>query len=242
MIEFFQTVMEYFQTIADDFWKSYDVIRSTMPFLLEGLWMTFKISIITIFFGSLLGSAIGLLRTMNILVVNLILGAYIHTLRGTPFLIHLYVVYFILPTTGISWLQLEAFPAAIIALSMYTSTYVAEIVRAAIQAVPRGQSEAARSVGMTYIQRMRHVVLPQAIARVIPPLLGQTAVLIKDSSLVSFIGVFELFGAGLFVYSERLKPNEGYLTVAACYLVIYFVMMHLANSAQRRLGGGRAAQ
>ncbi len=75
-----------------------DVIWSTLPFLFEGLWMTFKISIIKIFFGSLLGSAIGLLRTMNVTPVNLILGAYIHTLRGTPFLIHLYIVYFILPT------------------------------------------------------------------------------------------------------------------------------------------------
>ncbi len=90
---------------------------------------------------------------------------------------------------------------------------------------------------MTYLQRMRYVVLPQAFARVAPPLLGQTAVLIKDSSLVSFIGVFELFGAGLLVYNERLMPNEGYLTVAACYLAIYAVMLSVTEYAQRRLGG-----
>jgi polar amino acid transport system permease protein len=79
--------------------------------------------------------------------------------------------------------------------------------------------------------------LPQAFAKVIPPLIGQTAVLIKDSSLVSFIGVFELFGAGLVVLSERLMPNEAFMTVAFCYLVIYAIMLQVANYAQRKLGG-----
>jgi polar amino acid transport system permease protein len=89
------------------------------------------------------------------------------------------------------------------------------------------------------MQRMRYVVLPQAFANVVPPLLGQTAVLIKDSSLVSFIGVFELFGAGLVVLSDRLMPNEAFLTVAFCYLVIYWVMLMFSNFAQRQLGGAR---
>ncbi len=214
-----------------------DVIVSTFPFLLEGLWMTFQISLITIFFGSLLGIVVGMLRTLDYALITYPLGAYIHTLRGTPFLIHLYFVYFMLPATGILWLQFEAFAAAVIALSLYTSTYVAEIVRGAIQAVPHGQSEAARSTGMTTLQCMWHVVLPQAFARVAPPLLGQTAVLIKDSSLVSFIGVFELFGAGLVILNERLMPNEGFLTVAACYMAIYVVMLAVTNHVQRRLGG-----
>ncbi len=191
-----------------------DVIWITMPFLLDGLWMTIKISLITIICGSLLGFVVGMLRTVGGRPVSATLGLYIHALRGTPFLVHLYIIYFVLPATGISWLQLEAFPAAVIALSLYTSTYVSEIVRAAIEAVPRGQTEAARSTGMTAVQCMWHVVLPQAIARVVPPLLGQTAVLIKDSSLVSFIGVFELFGAGWTVLSERLMPNVAFLTVA----------------------------
>ena len=150
----------------------YDVAVSTLPFLLEGLWMTFKISLITIFFGSIVGVVVGMLRQNHIT----------HTL----------------------------------------------------------QVEGAQSVGMTYLQCMRYVVLPQAFARVAPTLLGQTAVLIKDSSLVSFIGVFELFGAGLIVLNERLMPNEGFLTVAVSYLMIYAVMLQVTNYAQRRLGGARA--
>ena len=109
-----------------------DVIKLTMPFLLAGLWMTIKISLITILCGSALGFVVGMARTMGGWAISATLGLYIHTLRGTPFLVHLYVIYFVLPATGISWLQLEAFPAAVIALSFYTSTYVSEIVRAAM--------------------------------------------------------------------------------------------------------------
>ncbi len=214
-----------------------DVIRSTMPFLLEGLWMTFKISIVTIFFGSILGGAIGLLRTMDILAVNLILGAYIHTLRGTPFLIHLYVVYFILPTTGISWLQLEAFTAAIIALSLYTSTYVAEIVRAAIQAVPRGQSEAARSVGMTALQTMWYVVLPQAAKLMIPPMGGIYVIIIKGTSIVSVIGIAELVRAG--EHATQRHPRELmviYGMVALMYFAYCYPVLRLARWAEGKFG------
>ena len=141
----------------------YEVIKSTIPFLLEGLWITFQISLVTIFCGSLLGAVVGMLRTLKNKLVTYPLGIYIHSLRGTPFLIHLYFVYFMLPSTGVSWLQFEAFTAAVIALSLYTSTYVAEIIRSAIEAVPRGQSEAARATGMTALQTMWYVVLPQAI-------------------------------------------------------------------------------
>ena len=114
---------------------------------------------------------------------------------------------------------------------------MSEIIRAGIESISKGQVEGAQSVGMTYLQRMRYVVLPQAFARVAPPLVGQTAVMIKDSSLVSFIGVFELFSAGLVILNERLMPNEAFLTVAACYLVIYSFMLWLAVRLQRRLGG-----
>jgi polar amino acid transport system permease protein len=214
-----------------------DVMWSTLPFLLEGLWMTFKISLITIFFGSILGGAIGLLRTMNILPVNLILGAYIHILRGTPFLIHLYIVYFILPTTGISWLQLEAFPAAIIALSMYTSTYVAETVRAAIQAVPRGQSEAARSVGMTAVETMWYVVLPQAAKLMIPPMGGIYVIIIKGTSIVSVIGIAELVRAG--EHATQRHPRELmviYGMVALMYFAYCYPVLRLARWAEGKFG------
>ncbi len=174
----------------------FEVIWTTMPFLLDGLWMTIKISLITIICGSILGFVVGMLRTVGGRPISATLGLYIHALRGTPFLVHLYVIYFVLPATGISWLQLDAFPAAVIALSLYTSTYVSEIVRAGIEAVPRGQSEAARSTGMTALQCMWYVVLPQAVKLMIPPMGGVYVIIIKGTSIVSVIGIAELVRAG----------------------------------------------
>ena len=217
-----------------------DVIVSTFPFLLEGLWMTFKISIITIFFGSLLGIVVGMLRTLDYAVITYPLGAYIHTLRGTPFLIHLYLVYFMLPATGISWLQLEAFPAAVIALSLYTSTYVAEIVRSAIQAVPRGQSEAARSTGMTALQCMRYVVLPQAVKMMIPPMGGVYVIIIKGTSIVSVIGIAELVRAG--EHATQRHPRELMLIygmTALMYFAYCYPVLRIARWAETKFGSVR---
>lgn len=216
----------------------FEVIKSTLPFLLEGLWMTFKISLITIFFGSLLGALIGLLRTLNLAVINYPLGAYIHVLRGTPFLIHLYFVYFMLPQTGISWLQLEAFPAAVIALSLYTSTYVAEIVRSAIQAVPKGQAEAARSVGMTALQSMRYIILPQALKMMIPPMGGVYVIIIKGTSIVSVIGIAELVRAG--EHATQRHPKELMLIygmTALMYFAYCYPVLRLARWAEAKYGG-----
>ena len=215
----------------------FDLIQSTMPFLLQGLWVTFKISLITIFFGSILGGIIGMLRTLNRAWINFPLGVYIHTLRGTPFLIHLFVIYFILPSTGVSWLQLEAYPAAIIALSMYTSTYVAEIVRAAIQAVPRGQAEAARSTGMTVLQAMWYVVLPQALKLMIPPMGGVYVIIIKGTSIVSVIGISELVRAG--VNATQRHPRELmfiYGLTALLYFAYCYPVLRLAKWAETKYG------
>ncbi len=215
----------------------FEVIWATMPFLVEGLWMTFKISIITIFSGSLLGVSIGLLRTLGIRPLTATLGLYIHTLRGTPFLVHLYVVYFVLPATGFPWLQLEAFPAAVIALSLYTSTYVAEIVRAAIQAVPAGQSEAARSVGMTAMECMWYVVLPQAVKLMIPPMGGVYVIIIKGTSIVSVVGISELVRAG--EHAAQRHPSQLlaiYGVVALMYFVYCYPVLRIARWAESRFG------
>ncbi len=218
----------------------FDVILSTMPFLLAGLWMTFKISLITIFFGSLIGAVVGMLRTLDHVAITYPLGAYVHALRGTPFLIHLYVVYFMLPMTGISWLQLEAFPAAVIALSIYTSTYVAEIVRGAVQAVPRGQAEAARSTGMTAIQSMWHVVLPQAVKLMIPPMGGVYVIIIKGTSIVSVIGIAELVRAG--EHATQRHPRELmviYGLTALMYFAYCYPVLRIARWAETKFGSVR---
>ncbi len=214
-----------------------DVIRVTMPFLLDGLWMTIQISLITIICGSILGFVVGMLRTVGGGPVSTTLGLYIHALRGTPFLVHLYVIYFVLPATGILWLQFEAFPAAVIALSLYTSTYVAEIVRSAIQAVPRGQSEGARSTGMTALQCMWHVVLPQAVKLMIPPMGGVYVIIIKGTSIVSVIGISELVRAG--EHATQRHPRDLLLiygVVALMYFAYCYPVLRIARWAESRFG------
>jgi polar amino acid transport system permease protein len=214
-----------------------DVIWITMPFLLDGLWMTIKISLITIICGSIVGFVVGMLRTVGGRPVSATLGLYIHALRGTPFLVHLYVIYFVLPATGILWLQFEAFPAAVIALSLYTSTYVAEIVRSAIQAVPRGQSEAARSTGMTALQSMRHVVLPQAMKLMIPPMGGVYVIIIKGTSIVSVIGISELVRAG--EHATQRHPRDLMLIyglTALMYFAYCYPVLRLARWAETKFG------
>jgi polar amino acid transport system permease protein len=218
----------------------WDVIWITMPFLLAGLWMTIKISLITIVCGSILGFVVGMLRTVGGWPISATLGIYIHALRGTPFLIHLYVIYFVLPSTGISWLQLEAFPAAVIALSLYTSTYVAEIVRSAIQAVPRGQAEAARSTGMTALQSMWHVVLPQAVKMMIPPMGGVYVIIIKGTSIVSVIGISELVRAG--EHATQRHPRELmviYGMTALLYFAYCYPVLRIARWAETKFGSVR---
>ena len=217
-----------------------EVMKLTMPFLLEGLWMTFKISLITILCGSFLGFIVGMLRTVGGWLVSFLLGIYIHTLRGTPFIVHLYVIYFVLPATGIALLQLEAFPAAVIALSLYTSTYVAEIVRSAIEAVPRGQGEAARSTGMTAWQSMRYVVLPQALKMMIPPMGGIYVIIIKGTSIVSVIGIAELVRAG--EHATQRHPRELMLIygmTALMYFVYCYPVLRLARWAETKFGSIR---
>ena len=216
---------------------NYRIVIQYLPEFGYGLWATMWISAVAMVLALSLGTVVAIMRMSPNPFLWRIAAGYVQAIRSTPLLVQIYVIYFALGPVPLLGRRLDELEGGILALGLNAGAFMSEIIRAGLESVEKGQIEGAQSVGMTYVQRMRHVVLPQAFAKVIPPLLGQTAVLIKDSSLVSFIGVFELFGAGLFVYAERLKPNEGYLTVAALYLLIYFSMMHLANYAQRRLGG-----
>jgi len=219
-----------------DFYN-YRVVAQYLPDFARGFGWTAWISLLALAISLSLGTIVAIMRMSTNPFVWRIAAAYVQAIRSTPLLIQIYVIYFSLPALPLLGRRLDELEGGIIALGLNAGAYMSEIIRAGIESVSRGQVEGAQSVGMTYVQRMRYVVLPQAFSSVAPTLMGQTSVLIKDSSLVSFIGVFELFGAGLLVYNERLMPNEGYLTVATCYLMIYAFMLWITGIAQRRLGG-----
>lgn len=218
----------------------WSITVALMPFLWQGFLQTLLISFVSIIAGSLLGFAIGVIRSQRIPVLNQMLGLYIHALRGTPFLVQLYLFYFVLPNTGISWLSWNSLTAAIVALSVYTSSYVAEIVRGAIEAVPHGQSEAATALGMTRVQRLWHVVLPQALKLTVPPMSGVYVMIIKSTAILSVIGISELTRQGEIAILRH--PRDVlfiYGLIAAIYFVYCYPVLRFARWAERRVGSSQ---
>ena len=159
-------------------------------------------------------------------------GVYIESIRSTPLLAQLYFFYFGLPTLGI---MLPEWVTGVIALVLNSGAYYAEIIRSGIQAINFGQIEAGIASGLSYIQRMRYIILPQALGMTIRPMLGQAIVLVKDSSLLSLISIVELTRAGQTLTSERFMPTEGFLTTAVFYLIIYYMLKGFSAWSEKRL-------
>lgn len=162
--------------------------------------------------------------------------AYVDAVRATPLLAQLYFLYFGLPRLGI---LVPEIVIGIIALALNSGAYVAEIIRSGILSIQRGQVEAAMSTGFSYLQRMRHIILPQAIRPTVSPMIGQATVLIKDSSLLSLISVAELTRAGQRIAIDRFMPIEGLVATALAYLVLYYMLKSLAGvwEYQNRMPG-----
>ncbi len=199
--------------------------------LLVGLWLTLKISAISLVFALALGLIAGLGRVASNPAARNLATTYVEIIRGTPLLVQIFIFYFFIGTV----LQLSAFAAGVAALSVFTGAYVAEIVRAGIEGVARGQMEAARSLGMNYPQAMRYVIMPQALRRILPPLTGQFINLIKDSSLVSVMALTDLTKAGREVVSSTFSPFEVWFAVAAMYLLLTGSLSLLVRRLEKRL-------
>jgi polar amino acid transport system permease protein len=199
--------------------------------LLVGLWITLKLSLWSLVFALVLGLVAGLGRVSSNPAAHNLATTYVEIIRGTPLLVQIFIFYFFIGTV----LELSPFTAGVAALAVFTGAYVAEIVRAGIEAVPRGQMEAARSLGMGYAQAMRFVILPQALRRSLPPLAGQFISLIKDSSLVSIIAITDLTKAGREIVSSTFAPFEVWFTVALMYLVLTGALSWVVRRMERRL-------
>lgn len=215
-----------------------ELFHAVMPFLLEGLWQTFKISIIGIVMGSAIGGLFGTLRSLRLPAVTGVIGLYIHIFRGSPFLVQLYIFYYVFPEFGVPLLQFDSFTAAIVTLSLYTGSYVTEIVNGAIHAVPRGQEMAARSLGMSRAQSMWYVVLPQALRMCIPPMSGVYVIIIKSTAILSVVGLAELTRQG--EISIHRFPGDIlliYAMVAALYFIYCYPVLKFTDWAEKRVGG-----
>jgi polar amino acid transport system permease protein len=184
--------------------------------LLSGLYVTLQITVVSLVLALLIGLVTALLRLSPSLLGRWVARIYLETIRNTPLLVQLFFVYFVLaPVFGI-----QRFTAAVIALSLFEGAYASEIFRAGILTIPAGQWEAARSIGLNTVQAYRHVVLPQAVRNVLPPLTGQSVSLIKDSALVSTVAIYDLTMQGQAIIAETYLVFEVWFTVALIYLMI----------------------
>lgn len=212
-----------------------DVIASKKRYkigpLTVGLWNTLYISFVSILIAIVIGIVTGLCRISTNLALKKLAITYIELIRGTPLLVQIFIFYFFIGTV----FKLDMVTSGIAALSIFAGAYIAEIVRAGIQSIPKGQMEASRSLGMNYFQAMRYVILPQALKRTLPPMAGQFISLIKDSSLVSVISITDLTKAGREIVSSTFSPFEVWFVVALMYLVLTSGLSFLVQLLERRL-------
>lgn len=211
---------------------NFRIIFEYLPLFLTGLKSTFLISIVSLMLALAAGIIACACRISGIKAIKYPAIAYIEIIRSTPLLVQIYFLYFGLPTLGV---RIPEIQTGILALMLNSGAYIAEIIRAGINSVDEGQLEAGVSSGLNYVQRMRFIILPQALGVTVPPLLGQSIVLVKDSALLSLISVMELTRCGQTMTSERFMPSEAFFTVAFFYMCIYFVLKALADWSQKKL-------
>jgi polar amino acid transport system permease protein len=211
---------------------NFRVILEYMPLYFQCFLATLWLSALSLLGAITLGTIACAMRLSASRVVSSISGVYIESIRSTPLLAQLYFFYFGLPSLG---LMLPEWVTGVFALTLNSGAYYAEIVRSGIQAIPNGQIEAGIASGLNYFQRMRYIILPQALGMTIRPMLGQAIVLVKDSSLLSLISIAELTRAGQLLTSDRFMPAEGFLTTAAFYLIIYYMLKAFSSWSEKRL-------
>ena len=209
----------------------------SFPILLKGAVVTLELTAGAVAMGLVIGLFMALARLSAMRLLRILATIYIDFLRGTPLLVQLFIVYFAFPPLfGFSTPAKWEWIAAILAMGMNSGAYIAEIFRAGIQSIDRGQSEAARSLGMSQGQAMRHIILPQAIKRVIPPLGNEFIAMLKDSSLVAVIAMEELLYTGKIVVGRTVQPVPIYIEVALMYLVMTLAISRVLAVVERRLG------
>jgi polar amino acid transport system permease protein len=231
--------------VADgDFISPGDVIGSYQKWkpglLIIGLWITLKLSIIATIFGIIIGIVGGLARISSNPAFKWTVMIYVELIRGSPLMVQIIIWYYVIGTVVNDLLmtyklgRVSAFWYGVASLACFAGAYVTEIVRAGIQSIHRGQTEAARSLGMTYAQSMRYIILPQALRSILPPLAGQFISLIKDSSLLGIIAIREVTKAAREAVTASLQPFEIYFTLFLLYLVLTFTLSMYVQHLERR--------
>ena len=211
-----------FEIIVDSFGK----------ILIPGLTMTIPLTAISFFFALIIALIVAMIQFAHVRVLRQVARFYVWVIRGTPLLVQLFVVFYGMPNIGI---LIDPFPAAVIVFSINEGAYMAEIIRAALESVPAGQMEAGRCVGMTYLQTMRRIILPQAMRTAFPSLSNSLISMIKDPSLAANITVTEMFMATQRIVARTYEPLALYIEVGLIYLLFCTVLTKLQSVGEKRL-------
>lgn len=203
-----------------------------LPILAIGLLATLKVCLAAIVLGIVLGFMLGFGALSRFRLVRIAVLAYVDFVRGTPLLVQIFLVYFALPVIGINF---NEYWAGVIALSLNAGGFICEIVRASMQSIDRGQTEAAESIGMRHRQIVLYVLFPQAWRRILPPLTNELISLIKGSALLSAISVYELTHAGQEIIATYFSPFEIFLLIALYYYALISALAWLSRYLERRL-------
>ena len=209
-----------------------DLMINSLPLLITGAGITIQITAISVGLGLIIGMFVGIARISNVKLLRWLAAIYIDFLRGTPLLVQIFLIYFALAV--ILEQRVDPFIAAITACGINSGAYIAEIFRAGIQAIDEGQMEAGRSLGMTWVQTMRYIIVPQAFKNIVPPLGNEFIALLKDSSLVSVIGFEELTRRGQLIIARTYASFEIWMAVALVYLVMTFAVARFTGYLERR--------
>ena len=209
-----------------------NLVVNSFPLLLIGAGVTIQITVLSTAIGVVIGLVGGVARISHLRPLRLLAEVYVEFFRGTPLLVQIFLFYFALPV--ITGQRIDPFIAAISACGINSGAYVAEIFRAGIQSVDEGQMEAGRSLGMTWLQTMRYIIVPQAFKRVIPPLGNEFIAMLKDSSLVSVIGFEELTRRGQLIIAKTYGSFEIWMSVAVIYLVMTLTISRFVAYLERR--------
>lgn len=207
-------------------------IINAFPYLMEGLQVTLYIFGIAIVLGFLIGLVVALLRLAPFKILNWIAKIFVDAIRGTPFIVQLFFIYFGLNSLG--FFSLDNTTAGIVTVAINAGAYFSEIIRAGIQSIDKGQTEAARSLGLNSTQTMRHIILPQAFRRMLPTITNQAIISLKDTSLLSVIGVADLTQEGRIQASATFDAFNVYLILGIIYFIVIYLLSMLASFVERK--------
>ena len=238
----YQKIMDkYLETGSDEVKEDagfFGLLKESMPSLLSGLKMTLILTVVSLLIATVLGIVFGLMRIAKNKVLSTIAVIYIDIFRGTPLIVQAFFIYFGIPAA--LDFRISAVVAGLITLSLNAGAYMAEIVRGGIQSVDKGQMEAARSLGLPYGKAMRKVVLPQAVQLMIPSFINQFVITLKDTSILSIIGINELTQSGKIIIARNLESFQMWLIVGIIYFIVIMILTRVSNVLERRIKNGQA--